>query len=92
MFAEIEKVPLGSGSIAQVYKARFIGEDDYVAIKVRLLPECAKYRSEKSPTAPQKSSISPAEKYIAPKRALHIYIYIHKYMTHGWRALLKGAT
>ena len=34
VFAEIEKTPLGSGSIAQVYKARFRGEDTFVAIKV----------------------------------------------------------
>ena len=37
VFAEIEKVPLGSGSIAQVYKARFASDPpgSYVAIKVR---------------------------------------------------------
>ena len=35
VFEEIHRTPLGSGSIAQVYKARFRGEEEFVAIKVR---------------------------------------------------------
>uniref|UniRef100_A0A7S4KXT0 Protein kinase domain-containing protein n=1 Tax=Guillardia theta TaxID=55529 RepID=A0A7S4KXT0_GUITH len=35
IFAEIDDHPIGSGSIAQVYKARFHGDKEYVAIKVR---------------------------------------------------------
>mmetsp|Transcript_2929 Transcript_2929/g.11167 ORF Transcript_2929/g.11167 Transcript_2929/m.11167 type:complete len:649 (-) Transcript_2929:2010-3956(-) len=35
MFDEFDETPIGSGSIAQVYKARLRGEDHYVAVKVR---------------------------------------------------------
>ena len=34
-FAEFDRVPVGSGSIAQVYRARLVGEDASVAVKVR---------------------------------------------------------
>ena len=46
VFSEFERTPLGSGSIAQVYRARLRGEDADVAVKVRHPGVVARMRTD----------------------------------------------